>query len=93
MTSAASRSDGEYRFFVRDNGPGIRPEDRDKVFRLFMRLGGNGVAGDGVGLAAVRKIVEKHGGKLWVDSEVGKGSTFWFTLPRTDTDESTFLAA
>ena len=86
-------TDGEYRFFVRDNGPGIRPEDRDKVFRLFMRLGGNGVAGDGIGLAAVRKIVEKHGGKLWVDSEVGRGSTFWFTLPRTNTDGSAFLAA
>jgi len=86
------RCDGEYRFFVRDTGPGIRPEDRDKVFRLFMRLGGNGVAGDGVGLAAVRKIVEKHGGKLWVDSEVGKGSTFWFTLPRADSDDGAFLA-
>jgi signal transduction histidine kinase len=80
-------------FFVRDTGPGIRPEDRDKVFRLFMRLGGDGTAGDGVGLAAVRKIVEKHGGKVWVDSEIGKGSTFWFTLPRNGIDDAAFPSA
>jgi signal transduction histidine kinase len=86
-------SDDEYQFFVRDTGPGIRPEDRDKVFRLFMRLGGNSVAGDGVGLAAVRKIVEKHGGKVWVDSELGRGSTFWFSLPRKGAEDSAFLAA
>ena len=93
MDVGCEESDDEYRFFVRDTGPGIRPEDRDKVFRLFMRLGGNGVAGDGVGLAAVRKIVEKHGGKVWVDSDLGKGSTFWFTLPRNGAGNSTFLAA
>ncbi len=79
-------SGDEQRFFVRDTGPGIRREDRDKIFRLFMRLGGNGVTGDGVGLAAVRKIVEKHGGKVWVDSELGHGSTFWFSLPRSSHD-------
>ncbi|HVO24243.1 MAG TPA: ATP-binding protein [Candidatus Margulisiibacteriota bacterium] len=79
-------SGDEHCFFVRDNGPGIRREDCDKIFRLFMRLGGNGVAGDGIGLAAVRKIVEKHGGKVWVDSELGKGSTFWFSLPRSSSD-------
>ena len=72
---------GQCRFFVRDTGTGIRPEDHDKIFRLFTRLGSN-VPGDGVGLAAVRKIVEKHGGKIWVESQLGKGSTFWFTLPR-----------
>lgn len=66
---------------MRDTGTGIRPGDHDKIFRLFTRLGSN-VPGDGVGLAAVRKIVEKHGGKIWVESQLGKGSTFWFTLPR-----------
>jgi signal transduction histidine kinase len=71
---------GQCRFFVRDTGTGIRPEDHDKIFRLFTRLGSN-VPGDGVGLTAVRKIVEKHGGKIWVESQLGKGSTFWFTLP------------
>jgi len=72
----------QYRFFVRDTGMGIRPEDHDKIFRLFTRLGSNGVPGDGVGLTAARKIVEKHGGRIWVQSQLGKGSTFWFTLPR-----------
>jgi signal transduction histidine kinase len=72
----------QYRFFVRDTGMGIRPEDQDKIFRLFTRLGSNGIAGDGVGLTAVRKIVEKHGGRVWVESRPGEGSTFWFNLPR-----------
>jgi signal transduction histidine kinase len=85
-------SDGEQRFFVRDTGPGIRRDDRDKIFRLFMRLGGSGVAGDGVGLAAVRKIVEKHGGKVWVDSELGHGSTFWFSLPRSSSGSASVAA-
>jgi signal transduction histidine kinase len=77
-----------YRFFVRDNGAGIRPEDRHTVFRLFTRLvPGGGVPGDGVGLTAVKKIVEKHGGRVWLDSEVGLGTTFWFTLPREGTAE------
>jgi len=81
-------SGAERRFFVRDTGPGIRREDSDKIFRLFMRLGGNGVAGDGIGLATVRKIIEKHGGKVWVDSEFGAGSTFWFSLPRSSNGAS-----
>lgn len=72
-----------HHFYVRDNGPGIRRADQSKVFRPFTRLGANGVPGDGVGLAAVHKIVEKHGGKVWVVSELGAGSTFWFTLPQS----------
>lgn len=75
--------DGFYRFRVRDTGPGIKPADQEKVFRLFARVGDHaGVHGDGIGLAAVRKIVEKHGGTIGVESEPGKGSTFWFTVPR-----------
>jgi signal transduction histidine kinase len=73
---------GQWRFFVRDNGPGIRREDHDKIFRLFTRIGANGVIGEGVGLTAVRKIIDKHGGRIWVESELGKGTTFRFTLPR-----------
>jgi signal transduction histidine kinase len=68
-------------FFVRDSGIGIRPEDHAKVFRLFSRVGDHGVAGDGLGLTAVKKIIDKHGGKLWLESSLGRGSTFWFTLP------------
>jgi signal transduction histidine kinase len=78
-----------YRFFVRDTGLGIRPEDRAKVFRLFTRLGANGIPGEGIGLAAVKKIVEKHGGQIWVESELGAGSTFSFTLPQPVDDERT----
>ncbi|MEO8601139.1 MAG: ATP-binding protein [bacterium] len=68
-------------FFVRDTGVGIRPEDQPKIFRLFSRVGEHGVAGDGLGLTAVKKILDKQGGKIWVESGLGRGSTFWFTLP------------
>lgn len=72
---------GEHVFSVRDSGIGIRDADQKKVFRLFARLGSSGPPGDGIGLAAVKRIVEKHGGTIWVESQVGVGSTFWFTLP------------
>jgi signal transduction histidine kinase len=74
-------ANGHYRFFVRDNGIGIRPEDHEKVFRLFTRVSANGALGEGVGLTAVRKIIDKHGGRIWVESEPGRGTTFRFTLP------------
>jgi signal transduction histidine kinase len=73
--------DGMPCFFVRDSGIGIRPEDHAKVFRLFSRVGTHGVAGDGLGLTAVKKIIDRQGGKLWLESSLGHGSTFWFTLP------------
>jgi signal transduction histidine kinase len=68
-------------FFVRDSGVGIRSQDQAKIFRLFGRVGAATVPGDGMGLTAVKKILEKHGGRIWVDSALGQGSTFWFTLP------------
>jgi signal transduction histidine kinase len=78
----AEPNDDGHRFFVRDTGPGIRPEDQAKVFRLFARVGDSrDVPGEGIGLAAVKKIIEKHGGTIGVESTVGAGSTFWFTLP------------
>ena len=79
--------DGAPRFFVRDTGIGIRPEDQPKIFRLFSRVGDRAVPGDGIGLTAVRKIVEKLGGTIWVESSLGRGSTFWFTLPGRDAAE------
>ncbi len=67
-------------FFVRDNGIGIAPEFHDRIFGLFDKLE-PASEGTGVGLAIARRIVEVHGGKIWVESEAGKGSTFCFSLP------------
>ncbi|MBI5508253.1 MAG: HAMP domain-containing histidine kinase [Deltaproteobacteria bacterium] len=72
------------RFAVRDNGIGIPKDDQHKVFGVFYRVANKvtaGVDGKGVGLAAVKRIVETHGGEIWVDSEVGVGSVFSFTVP------------
>ncbi len=72
---------GTYIFYVKDNGPGIESEWQEKIFGLFEKLDRN-KDGTGAGLAICKRIVEEHGGKMWVESEVGKGSTFYFTLPK-----------
>jgi signal transduction histidine kinase len=68
---------------VRDRGPGIAPEDQEVVFEKFRRVERNGEkrAGTGLGLYISKSIVEAQGGKIWVESEVGRGATFKFTLP------------
>lgn len=71
--------DGKPVFFVRDNGIGIAPEYHERIFGLFNKLDPK-AEGTGVGLTLVRRIVEVHGGRIWVESEVGKGATFCFTL-------------
>ncbi len=67
-------------FYVRDNGLGIDAEHHDRIFGLFNKLDANS-DGTGIGLAIVKRIIEVHGGRIWVQSEAGNGSTFFFTLP------------
>ncbi len=72
-----------YKFYVKDNGVGIAQADKDKIFQIFGRLNNKKDAkGNGLGLIITKRIIEKHGGEIWVESVRGKGSTFFFTLPR-----------
>jgi len=77
----SGEEDGNPVFHVRDNGVGILPEHYERVFGLFNKLDVK-TDGTGIGLALVKRIVEVHGGRIWVRSEAGQGSTFYFTLPR-----------
>jgi len=80
----AALADGMAEISVRDTGVGIAPEDRETIFEEFRQVGGDEARkreGTGLGLALARRFVELHGGKIWVESEVGRGSTFTFTLP------------
>ena len=78
----AERGNGEWRFWVQDNGVGFDAADADKLFVIFKRLHSRQeYPGTGIGLAVCKKIVERHGGRIWVEAEAGEGATFWFTLP------------
>jgi two-component system sensor kinase FixL len=79
----AAVEDGDFwKFSVSDNGPGIEEKHFDRIFRMFEAVApGEHPEGAGLGLAIVKKIVEMHGGRVWVESELGRGSTFFFTLP------------
>ena len=82
----SARRDGDHIIVsVSDQGIGIAAADQEKLFRPFGRLethvAGTAIQGVGLGLVVCQRLVEAHGGKIWIESEVGKGSTFYFTLP------------
>jgi two-component system, sensor histidine kinase and response regulator len=78
---AAEQEDGTVRFWVRDNGPGLTLEEKTQLFVPFTRLDQARAKGHGLGLSIVRRIVEKMGGQVGVESAIGQGSVFFFTLP------------
>ena len=79
-------AEGEHIFFVRDNGIGISAENQENSFELFTKID-PASEGNGLGLGLVKRIIEVHGGKIWVESELGKGATFFFTLENKNIQE------
>ncbi len=79
---SAVREGDEWRFAVADNGIGIEPQYSERIFQMFQRLHERGrYEGSGIGLSIVKRILERHGGRIWLESALGQGSTFYFTLP------------
>jgi signal transduction histidine kinase len=76
---------GQHVLYIRDNGMGVAPEYHERIFGLFNKLDARS-EGTGVGLALVKRIIEVHGGRIWVESELGQGSTFYITLPKAPTE-------
>jgi light-regulated signal transduction histidine kinase (bacteriophytochrome) len=81
VTISAERDRENCRFAVRDNGAGIDARYHDLIFEPFQRLHGSDQPGAGLGLTICKKIVEVHGGRIWIESKIGAGSTYFFTLP------------
>jgi signal transduction histidine kinase len=83
ISISAEQNGGEILFHISDNGRGIAQEDMHKVFEIFRRAGKQDVPGEGMGLAYVKTLVRRQGGRLWCESEPGKGTIFSFTIPHS----------
>ncbi len=83
ITIACTETNGYWQVSVTDNGPGIEKRHFDRIFQIFQKLSDKKyLDSTGIGLALVKKIVEMYGGKVWVESELGLGTTFFFTLKK-----------
>jgi len=78
---SARQENSEWVFAVSDNGIGIEPQYFDRIFLVFQRLYREEYPGTGAGLAIAKRIVERHNGRIWVESQPGQGSTFYFSIP------------
>ena len=88
VSIGAARDGAMWRVWVRDNGIGMKAEDAERIFQPFKRLHGEeAYPGTGIGLAICERIVSQHGGRIWVTSTPGEGSTFLFTLPLETTEQ------